>query len=404
MAYKTLGFHLIRSPSAPRPPVSSRLKQKLRRFAGPVLATVLFVLAIRLLIGEAQKTTWEEFHRALTGVPILYLIFAVVLVAMNYVLLATYDLLALRYLRRPLPLRRVALAGFLGYALGNNLGTLAAGAPIRFHFYTRWGLTPAQIVALLAFLGLTFWSGICFLGGTVLIFVPVPLPANIDLPFGTRALGFVLLSAWLLYFFACAVWHHPLPIAGVRLRTPTAGLMGLQTAVASVDLTISATALYLVLPESTVVPFALVLGAYLVAIAIALSTQVPGGLGVLEVVLLKLIVGPAGNTELAAVLASVLIFRGIYYVLPMLVGMLLMVVHELWEGAAEMRVAKRQTKRQHKTTSQPGSATTDEPVAQPSYFPGSISPPHQSSPKPAANDRDEDNPDRHDRVVRDDGA
>lgn len=362
----------------------SSLKKKLRRFAGPVLATLLFLGAIRLLVGEAQETTWEDFHYALTSVPIIYLIFAVVLVAMNYGLLATYDLLALRYLRRPLPLRRVALVGFLGYALGNNLGTLIAGAPIRFHFYSRWGLSPAQIVALLAFLGLTFWSGICFLGGTVLIFVPVPLPNNIDFPIGTRALGFVLLSAWLLYFFACAVWHHPIPIAGLQLRTPTAGLMGLQTAVASVDLTISATALYLVLPETTIVPFALVLGAYLVAIAVALSTQVPGGLGVLEVVLLKLLVGSAGKSELAAVLASVLIFRGIYYVLPMLLGMLLMVVHELWEGAAEMRVAKRQTRRSAREASKNTGDTSSTPAAdataRPSSFPGSISPPHQSPP------------------------
>lgn len=361
------------------------LKKKLRRFAGPVLATVLFAAAIRLLIGEAQKTTWDEFRNALTSVPILYLIFAVVLVAMNYGLLATYDLLALRYLRRPLPLRRVALAGFLGYALGNNLGTLVAGAPIRFHFYSRWGLSPAQIVALLAFLGLTFWSGICFLGGTVLVLVPVPLPNNIDFPIGTRALGFVLLSAWLLYFFACAVWHHPIPIAGARLRTPTAGLMGLQTAVASVDLTISATALYLVLPETTIVPFALVLGAYLVAIAVALSTQVPGGLGVLEVVLLKLLVGSAGQTELAAVLASVLIFRGIYYVLPLFLGMLLMVVHELWEEAAEMRLAKRQVKRPTTEVLEPkgesSSKSTADQAARPTDFPGSISPPHPSPPR-----------------------
>ncbi len=368
--------------------MSSSFRQKLRRFAGPVLAAILFAAAIRLLIGEAQKTTWEDFWAALTGVPKLYLFFAVILIAMNYGLLATYDILALRYLRRPLPLRRVALAGFLGYSLGNNLGTLVAGAPIRFHFYSRWGLSPAQIVAMLAFLGLTFWSGICFLGGTVLIFVPVPLPNNIDLPIGTRSLGFVLLATWILYLFACAVWHRSIPIGGIKLRTPTAGLMGLQTAVATVDLTISATALYLVLPETTVVPFGLVLGAYLVAITIALSTQVPGGLGVLEVVLLKLLVGPAGETELAAVLASVFIFRGIYYVLPMLVGMLLMVVHELWEGASEMRSASEPSRRV------PG-------------HPASVSPPYprpRNLPAPAASDLDAEHDEADRRPERDDSA
>lgn len=312
-------------------------KKRLRNIAGPTLATILFVGAIRLLIGEAKQISWEEFRAAVVGVPRIYLLIAALLIAMNYAMLMAYDLLALRYLRRSLPLRRVALVGFLGYSLGNNLGTLIAAAPLRFHFYTRWGLSPTQIVALIAFLGLTFWSGLWFLGGTVLVFNPIPLPADVRLPIGTRSLGFVMLSMWIAYALSCAVWHKPIPIGGLKLRTPHIGLMGLQTSVAAVDLTISATALYLVLPADTIVPFSLVLAAYLVAIAIALITQVPGGLGVLELILLKLLAGTVGQT----VLASVLIFRVMYYVLPLLVGILLMVVNELWEGAEQMRAANR---------------------------------------------------------------
>ncbi len=297
----------------------------------------LFIAAIKLLIGEAKKISWEEFWDALTGIPLIYLGIAALLIAMNYVLLTTYDLLALRYLRRSLPLRRVALVGFLGYAMGNNLGTLIAAAPLRFHFYSRWGLGPTQIVALLAFLGLTFWSGLWFLGGMVLVFHPVPLPPDVRLPIGTQTLGFVLLSLWVAYAFSCAFWHKPVPIGGLKLRSPDIGLMGLQTSVAAVDLTISATALYLVLPADTVVPFALVLAAYLVAIAVALVSQVPGGLGILELILLKLLTGTVGQT----VLASVLVFRVMYYVLPMLFAIVLMVGHELWEGTQQMRAAKK---------------------------------------------------------------
>lgn len=315
-------------------------KNRLRSIAGPLLALVLFLAAMRLLVGEAKKISWDEFTAALTGIPWIYLGIASLLIAMNYVLLITYDLLALRYLRRPLPLRRVALVGFLGYSLGNNLGTLIAAAPLRFHFYTRWGLSPSQIVALIAFLGLTFWSGLCFLGGVVLIAYPVSLPEDISLPIGTRALGVVLLALWIGYALSCAIWHKPIPIGGLSLRTPHIGLMGLQTSVAAVDLTISATALYLVLPANTVVPFTLVLAAYLVAIAVALATQVPGGLGILELILLKLLAGTVGQT----VLASILIFRVLYYVLPMLFGIILMVVHELWEGAAQMRIGTARVK------------------------------------------------------------
>ena len=255
------------------------------------------------------------------------------MIALNYGLLITYDILALRYVRRPLPLRRVALVSFVGFSLGNNLGTLLAAAPIRFRFYSRWGLSASQILALISIVGLTFWSGLWFLGGTVLIWVPLELPAGVHLPFGTKTLGVILLSLAICYAIVCLVWRKPWPIGELHLRPPDPGLMIVQASVAAVDLLISATALYLVLPGDAVVPFALVLAAYLCAMGVAMATQVPGGLGVLELILLKLLQGTVGD----AVLASVLIFRILYYVLPLMFGMLTLVAHEIYGGAVEAR-------------------------------------------------------------------
>lgn len=312
-------------------------RRKLRAIAGPLLAIVLFVLAVRLLYREAQSITWDEFVAGLTGVPTLFLAFAAFLIALNYGLLISYDLLALRYMCRSLPLRRVALVSFLGYTLGNNLGTLLAATPIRFRFYSRWGLSPSQIVVLISILGLTFWSGVWFLGGTVLVAVPVELPPQVQIPVGTQTLGIILLTLAIGYLAVCALWRKPWPIGDLHLRPPEPGLMAVQASVAAVDLLISATALYLVLPGDSVVPFATVLAAYLVAIAVSLMTQVPGGLGVLEVILLTLLKESVGDS----VLASVLIFRVLYYILPLLFGMIVLVAHEIYGGAVEARRAKR---------------------------------------------------------------
>ncbi|WP_231615519.1 putative bifunctional lysylphosphatidylglycerol flippase/synthetase [Novipirellula artificiosorum] len=312
-------------------------KKKLRKIAGPALATTLFVLAMNLLWREAHEVTWEQFKAGFTGVPAIYLCIAAFLIALNYGLLITYDLLALRYVCRSLPLRRVALVSFLGFTLGNNLGTLMAGAPIRFRFYTRWGLTPRQIVVLISICGLTFWSGLWLLGGTVLVFIPIELPAEVNLPLGTRALGAILLTFSVGYAAVCWLWHKPWPIGELHLCPPAPGLMSVQASVAAVDLLISATALYLVLPIEATVPFAQVLAAYLCAIAISLLTQVPGGLGVLEVILVTLLKGTVGES----VLASVLIFRILYYVLPLLFGMVTLVAHEIFSGAVEAKEAKK---------------------------------------------------------------
>ncbi|MEO1618505.1 MAG: UPF0104 family protein [Planctomycetota bacterium] len=311
------------------------MKKRIRKYAGPVLALALFALAIRLLFGEIQQITWDEFVRGLTGVPPMQIAMAAFLITLNYILLIAYDILALRYVARSLPLRRVALVSISGFSLGNNLGTLLAAAPIRFRFYSQWGLTPGQIVAVISILGLTFWSGLWFLGGMVLIWVPIELPPKVQLPVGTQTFGVILLSLGLIYAMVCLLWRKPWPIGELHLRPPRPGLMMVQASVAAVDLFISATALYLVLPADAAVPFAQVLAAYLVAIGVAMATQIPGGLGVLELILLALLKGAVGES----VLASVLIFRVLYYWLPLLAGMIALVGHEIYGGAVTAREA-----------------------------------------------------------------
>jgi uncharacterized membrane protein YbhN (UPF0104 family) len=62
---------------------------------------------------------------------------------------------------------------------------------------------------------------------------------------------------------------------------------------------------------------------------------VPGGLGVLEVILLKLLKDSVGD----GVLASLLIFRTLYYLLPLLLGMATLLAHEIYSGAVQAREA-----------------------------------------------------------------
>lgn len=307
--------------------------RRLRAFAGPLLGLALFSAAIVFLVREARGISWDDFVAGLTGAPPMYLGLAAILIALNYCLLITYDMLALRYICKSLPLRKVALVGFLGYALGNNLGALVAGTPIRFRLYTMWGLTARQIMSILAMLMLTFWSGMCWLAGTVLVLVPIEVPEEISLPFSTRVFGIILLSIGVTYALICHFWRRPLPIAGVKIQPPPLGLMSLQTSVAALDLTISAIALYLILPVDIQVPFGLVLAAYLLGLAGSLITQVPGGLVVLELILMKLLGGSVGGT----LIGSLLIFRLLYYVAPLLVAVFVLAISEMLRNRKSAR-------------------------------------------------------------------
>ncbi|MEM9587915.1 MAG: lysylphosphatidylglycerol synthase domain-containing protein [Planctomycetota bacterium] len=328
------------------------MKARLRTIVGPVMAVALFALAVRLLYRESQKVTWDDFVAGVTGVDISYLVIAAVLVSLNYGLLTCYDMLALRYVRRPLPLRRVMLAGFLGFALGNNLGTLLAAAPIRYRFYHRWGLSHGQIMAVMTALALTFWSGLATLGGIVLVIAPIELPDNVALPFGTRTLGFLLLGVAIAYAVLCSIWRTPKRIGSIQFRLPAPGLAGTQASIAAVDLLISATTLYLVLPSEAVVPFSSVLAAFLVAITVSILTQVPGGLGVLELILWTLLKDTVGES----LFASVFLFRLIYYIIPLLFGMVTLMGHEIYSGAVEARIDRE---RESAGTVSPSTASTE---------------------------------------------
>jgi uncharacterized membrane protein YbhN (UPF0104 family) len=297
-----------------------------------------------LLVREAQSISWDDFVAGVTGIAPLDLLLAATLIGLNYFMLFTYDLLALRHIKQSLPVRRVALVGFLGYALGNNLGTLVAATPLRFRLYTAWGLKAKQITAIVVILGLAFWSGVFWLGGIVLIAVPIPVPPEVSLPFSTEIFGWALLAAGMVLAATSLFWRRPLPLGAVAIRPPAFSLLALITTVAMMDLTVSALALYLVLPSQSLIPFATLLAAYLIGITASLVTQVPGGLVVLELILLKMLSSSVGKT----VIGSLLIYRLLYYVAPLIVAVILLVVYEV-RSTREKRLRMRRTQHADKT-------------------------------------------------------
>jgi glycosyltransferase 2 family protein len=300
--------------------------QRLRTIAGPALAIVLFSAALYVLYGEVRRVTWEQFVSSIEGIPPVNLALAAGIVALNYAVLCSYDLLALRYLQRHVPFKDAVRTAFVGYALGNNLGSVIAGGSVRWRLYTSSGLTRSEIGLLLLFLGLTFWVGAGAIGGAMLVSVPLPLPSSLNLPFGTRTIGVLLMLIPLIYLIACAIpKRNKSPDRPAKTFKPTFGMGVLQIVLAALDLTLTATALYLVLPQDVPVPYAQVLAAFLLAMTVSLLCQVPGGLGVLEVILLKLLDLPGAST----LLGPLLIFRVLYHWLPLVPALILLVAHEL---------------------------------------------------------------------------
>lgn len=320
-------------------PPSPTLWDRVKRVVGPVLGLVLFCVAVSFLYRKSQEFTWQEFTAGVASIPIAYHVLAMLLVAINYVVLMGNDFLAVQYVgaggqRSPedsplagshLNSARVALVSFLSYALGNSIGPVAAGVSLRVRFYGSWGLTSGQILAIIAFTSLSFWVGFFNVGGLMLSIVEVPLPKSINLPVSSRVLGYILVAVTIGYVAVCCWWRRSLVIGKMRLRPPGPRLMAKQIAVASTDLMLVSSALYVLLPAGIEASYMQVVAVYLLALASVMLTQVPGGLGVLEAILMSLLTG----SETSAVMASLLVFRIYYYVLPMLVAAMMLAAVEL---------------------------------------------------------------------------
>jgi phosphatidylglycerol lysyltransferase len=291
----------------------------------------LFIGALWLLHHELKYYHLRDIQRSLAEIPAHRVWLVVALTVVNYLILIGYDLLAVRSIHHPLPLRRIALASFTGFVTSYNFGALLGGTSVRYRLYSAWGLSAVDILRLVFMLGVTFWFGVTALAGLLLFLDPFPLPASLAvLGTGVRPLGAILLFVTAAYLYLTIRLSRPIHIRGVELRLPGPGISALQIVVAAADLAVAAAALYVLLPEGFGKGFFEFLGMYLLAVVVVIFSHVPGGVGVFELMVLKL----AGAEANESVVAALLVFRGVYYLLPLLAASLLLAGRELLEHRA----------------------------------------------------------------------
>ncbi len=302
------------------------LRYRLRRAAGPLFALAAFAAAGWLLSRQLHRYDYRDIRHALTAIPSVRLLVALLLTIGSYLVLIGYDYLAVRFLNYPLSLGRIALVSFIGHVSSYNFGAVLGGASVRYRLYSAWGLSAVEVVKVITLSTATFWSGYLLLAGIIFIADPVVLPPELHAPFRTVApVGMVLLGLVVAYLAMCALGRRrPLRFRGWEFPIPSLSLALGQIAVSAVDLAASGGTLYALLPPDVAITYGHFLTIYLIAVVAVLFTHVPGGLGILEVVVLLLL----APDDPAAVMGSLLAFRAIYYLLPLLVAAALLAGYE----------------------------------------------------------------------------
>jgi len=296
----------------------------MRKFWKPLMAVAAIGIAAFLLYRTLSGYSIDELTEAVAAVPLGRLAAAGGFAAASYVCLSGFDYLALRYVGRPLPYRKAAWASFTSLSLGHNIGFafLSSGA-VRYRFYRRWGLSAEQVAKVIVFCGTTVGIGLMVLGGAALLLRPdlgaelTRLPKSI-----VTILGGVCLSLPAFYLVLSAFVRKPLRVWRWSIEMPPLRLAIGQVILGSVNFACVAACLHQALAAVADVSYIGVASVYVIANAATLISHVPGGLGVIESVVMYLLPG-------RDLIGPLLVFRFVYFLIPLCIGVLVFLVTEL---------------------------------------------------------------------------
>jgi glycosyltransferase 2 family protein len=298
------------------------------------ISLVIIAAASVTLFRLLREVEPDKVMAALTAMPPRTILIAAVLVAAGYVSLTFYDFFALRTIgRRQVPYRIAALASFTSYSIGHNLGaTVFTGGVVRLRIYSPWGLGVIDIAKIAFVTGLTFWLGNAFILGLSMAYDPDAASAIDQLPpWLNRTIALAGLAAIVGYL----VWLLPVPrrigSGEWQITLPDAGLTFVQIGIGILDLTIGALAMYVLLPAEPAIDFLSVLVTYVLATLLGFISHAPGSLGVFDAALL-LGFAQFDRNEL---IASLLTFRLLYFILPFFVAVCTLSARELWLSLAK---------------------------------------------------------------------
>lgn len=290
-------------------------KQRFFRRLAPLAGLLLFALVLTGIAHALEKTHLHQILDAFQALPGKALLQALGLTLLSYLLLSGYDALALHHLGRRLPYPRVALTAFSAYALSHNIGPgLITGGSVRYRLYSVAGLTSSDIAAIIVLSALGFSLGVTFMVALALLAEPSAFADVLHLrPPLLQAIGILLLLALAAYLLWTGYRRAPLRWRDWSFQPPSLRFSLAQLALSSVDLLLASAVLYVLLPPSLAVSYPALIGLYSIALTLGILSHVPGGLGVFEGSLLLLL--PAAPVN--ELVASLLVFRGIYYLLPL---------------------------------------------------------------------------------------
>lgn len=277
-----------------------------------VVALALLALAVGLIYFRLRNLDVGELKDALRNIPGNKMLLALLLIAVDYLLLSGFDLMSLRYIGKDLPFRKVFCSSYISYTFNFNFGSWIAGFPFRYRVYSLWGLSATDITKILAVSIASNWIGYLAVAGFAFIFGQHTLLASWISTYGLKAIGVACLIAVVVYLVLC-VRKLSFRIRQWSLEIPSWKFATLQILLGGCHWIVTSMILYVLWTGEA--EFSQILITYLAAAIAGVIAHIPAGLGVTEAVFLTAF---SGQVTDALVVATILVFRLLYHVVPLI--------------------------------------------------------------------------------------
>ena len=298
---------------------------------GVAASLLIIAFAIRTLVHTLKGVDTGVILTALTEIPPGHIALAALCVVCAFGTLTFYDFFALRTIgKKQVPYRIAALSSFCSYSIGHNIGaTVFTGGAIRFRIYSDYGLNAIDVAKICFLSGLTFWLGNLVVLGVGMAYHPAAASDMDLLPEAmNRLIALGCLAGIAIYF----VWlmtgteRRQLGQNGWKVVLPSAKLTLVQVLIGVVDLGFCATAMYLLVPVQPHIDFMSLSVVFILATLLGFASHAPGSLGVFDAAML-IALPQFGREQL---LATLLVFRVLYFVIPFAIAISIMGTRELW--------------------------------------------------------------------------
>jgi uncharacterized membrane protein YbhN (UPF0104 family) len=286
-----------------------RHKQVLHKM-GVVISVTVIGIACYVLYHMLRGIDTDEVIEAIRGTEPRQIALAALFVAAGYFTLTFYDLFAVRAIGHSnISYRTNALAAFTSYSIGHNVGaSVFTGGAVRYRIYSAHGLNAIDVAKICFLAGLTFWLGNAAVLGLGITFHPEAAASIDQLPVWLNrivAIGIILG----LVVYVVWVWIRPREVGRGpwTVVLPGGPLTLLQILIGIIDLGFC---------------------------ALGFASHSPGGLGVFDAAML---VG-LWQMDREDLLAGMLLFRLLYYVVPFVISVILLTFREVMLGTRSKRL------------------------------------------------------------------